>query len=186
MFLSDQDILSVGPEIIKPFNSEKVQPASYDLTLYPEILIPSIDSGPDGRIDLRTTNVNHLMSKFVMGEDGFDLRPGKCILACSTEVVTCPSDLIIRVEGKSSLGRIFMIIHTCSGFVDPGFHGQITLEIVNVGPWVLHLHPGMDIAQICFSKLAKPAKVLYGDSKLKSHYQGQMGPKACVGNRGIK
>jgi dCTP deaminase len=84
-----------------------------------------------------------------------------------------------RVEGKSTLGRIFLAVHITAGFIDPGFNGKITLEVVNHGPWNLVLWPGMKIAQISFSKMSKECSKPYGSLGLKSHYQGQNGVTAA-------
>ena len=97
--------------------------------------------------------------------------------------MACPSDLVARVEGKSSLGRLFMAVHVTAGWIDSGFTGQITLEIVNHGPWVVVLWPGMPIAQINFARLTRPCLTPYGTPALGSHYQNQKGATSAVGKR---
>lgn len=115
----------------------------------------------------------------------FELRPDQAILGCTTEIVRCPLDLSARIEGKSSLGRLFLAVHITAGVIDAGFKGQITLEIVNHGPWNIVLYPGMPIAQLSYWTLTSPVEIPYGSSRLGSHYLGQMGPTPASGKRGV-
>ncbi len=175
--LSDADLLLLGESIISPFNSERVQPASYDLLLGGVGLLatpPLVPVRLDPR-DPSTTSSKKLLEEVSL-KGGYALRPGRCLLASTEEVIHCPSFLAARVEGKSSLGRLFLSVHVTAGFVDPGFKGQITLEIVNHSPWEILLTAGMKIAQINFIRLATPCLRPYGSKELGSHYQGQMGP----------
>jgi dCTP deaminase len=178
MILPDSELLTLGSTLIEPFNPKNVQPASYDLALDGTILRPSAHSN----MDLRRRNPLDVMQPVKIG-DGFTLEPGACILGSTLEVIHCPIDCVARVEGKSSLGRLFMAVHVTAGFVDPGFKGQITLEIVNHGPWGIVLWPGMKIAQINFARMEGPCSRPYGSPGLGSHYQGQVGPTPATGNR---
>ncbi len=103
------------------------------------------------------------------------LQPGQCMLATTHETVTLPSWIVGRVEGKSSWGRKFLMVHSTAGFIDPGFSGEITLELKNMSPTIVILQPGCQIAQISFEYLDRPADRPYGHAELGSHYQGQRG-----------
>jgi dCTP deaminase len=116
--------------------------------------------------------------------DRYELHPRQSVLACTEEVVRCPLDLSARIEGKSSLGRLFMAVHITAGVIDAGFHGQVTLEIVNHGPWTIVLWPSMPIAQVNYFQMTGPCEVPYGSKKLGSHYLGQRGPTPASGRRG--
>jgi dCTP deaminase len=181
MTLSDGELLARGPALIQPFDRRRVQPASYDLVLHEELQVPSLE-GYLTAVDLRKHNPRDLL-KPVRIQGSFELPPGGCVLGSTQETVTCPGDLVARVEGKSSLGRLFLAVHITAGWIDSGFTGQITLEIVNHGPWVVVLWPGMPIAQINFAKLSQPCLIPYGSPTLGSHYQGQKGPTPAAGKR---
>lgn len=160
MILQDTEILKLGEKIIYPFDPTRVQPASYDLTLYDEFLYP-FPTGDFGKSKLGI----------------YVLAPKECVLASTAEFVTCPRDLAARVEGKSSLGRLFLAVHVTAGWIDPGFSGRVTLELVNHSPWPITITAGMKIAQVNFMRLEKPCAKPYGHPDLGSHYQGQMGPR---------
>jgi dCTP deaminase len=180
--LPDHEILRLGSALIAPFDAQCVQPASYDLTLHPDVLVPP----PGGMaIDLRTTTPSAVMCRMRMG-DNFLLKPGGCLLASTVETIHCPSDIAARVEGKSSLGRLFLAVHVTAGWVDPGWSGQLTLEVVNHAPWSIALWAGMKIAQINFTRLCAPCRIPYGSSQLGSHYQSQQGPTAAIGERALE
>lgn len=142
--------LELNPPLIVPFNEEQLQPASYDLIL-------------DHALDF-----NGLVCEF------YPLAPHEFILGSTMEVVNVPDWLVARIEGKSSLARQGLMVHT-AGFIDPGFRGTLTLEITNHSGVVFDLHKGMKIAQLAFQQLDKPAKRPYGHPDLGSHYQGQQG-----------
>jgi dCTP deaminase len=176
MILPDSEILKCGETLITPFDPKRVQPASYDLSLHEEILIPIANR----RIDLRKDKPKDHV-KLVKITPEIVLHPGQSVLGSTVETIHCPLDCVARVEGKSSLGRLFLAVHVTAGFVDPGFSGQVTLEIVNHGYWELVLWPGMLIAQINFSKLLYSPEKGYGTPSLNSHYQNQKGPTAALG-----
>lgn len=184
MLLSDVDIAEVGPGIISPFDPSKVQPASYDLSIGTELLVPILSAYP-ATIDLRVSDPGELLRSIVMEDEGYILGPGQVALANTVEYVRCPDDIAIRVEGKSSLARLFLLPHVAAGWIDPGFWGQITLELVNLGPWGVRLYPGMPIAQMNMTRMSTPVARPYGSEGLGSHYAGQTGPMASVGKRSL-
>lgn len=108
----------------------------------------------------------------------FFLQPGEFVLASTLEDIALPDDIVGRLEGKSSLGRIGLLIHSTAGYVDPGWQGHLTLELSNVAKLPVTLYYGMKIGQISFIRLTSPADRLYGDEGLGSKYQGQAEPTA--------
>lgn len=136
----------------------QVQPASLDVRLANEFI--GHPSGEISRVTART---------------GYTLLPGECVLGCLVERVCIPDNVVARIEGKSSWARRFLTVHS-AGFIDPGFTGDITLELKNDGQEVLQLIPGHVIAQMSFQWLVAPAGRPYGSTGLRSHYQGQRGP----------
>ena len=104
------------------------------------------------------------------------LHPGEFVLGSTLERVAVPDDLVARLEGKSSLGRLGLLIHSTAGFVDAGFDGQLTLELSNVANLPITLYPNMKIGQISFQQMTTPADTPYGSSELKSKYKHQQGP----------
>lgn len=177
--LNDADLIKLGTKIVEPFDETAVQPSSIDLTLEGEFLIPNDGARIDLRYDEPRKSMTHVTS------EEYVLKPGKCLLGSTQQVVRCPNDLSCRVEGKSSLGRLFLAIHVTAGVVDAGWEGQITLEIVNHGSWDIVLYKGMNIAQLSYFKLSGECLKPYGKSR-GSHYNGQMGPTACAGRRHLK
>lgn len=113
----------------------------------------------------------------IVVEDGepFLVQPGEFVLGVTQERITVPDDLVVRVEGRSSLGRLGIIVHSTAGFVDPGFSGTITLEISNLNRLPVALYPGMRVCQIAFMEMSSPAEIPY-NKKPFSKYQGQMEP----------
>jgi dCTP deaminase len=178
MLLADQEIQTLveGRQIgITPFHPECLNPASVDLTLHPVIRIPSVlteyidvASVPEGY-----TEPFDMVSSIDGQEDGWRLDPGDFILASTTEVIELPDDITARVEGKSSIGRLGMAVHVTAGYIDPGFRGQVTLEIANLAPWTIRIRPHMRIAQIAFTRMSEPAARPYNEV---GHYSGQVGP----------
>jgi dCTP deaminase len=168
------EALADGSIDIKPFDPERLGPASYDLTLAPTILSPSYPMTEwESRIDLRKPVPQDRMNESVLGPDNsYMLRRREFILASTNEFVGLDTTRAARVEGKSSLGRVGMAVHITAGFIDPGFRGQITLEIANLGPWDLELYPGMPIAQVVFERTAR-AERSYAQT---GRYGDQQGP----------
>ncbi len=177
MFLSDRTIREMidgGRIIIEPFSPDDVQPASVDLHLTGEILAFANSGVP--YIDLRG-DIPDLMEPVNVPEGGpFILHPGEFVLGGTIERLAIPNDIVAHIEGKSSLGRIGLMIHSTAGFVDPGWDGRLTLELINVSRLPLTLYKGMRICQVSFQKLTTPADRPYGSKGLNSRYQGQKNP----------
>ena len=179
MVLSDRTIreeLAKGRITIEPLGEGCVQPASVDLHLDRKILVFRNSRRP--YIDVRQ-DMSDLMDMEEIGDDQpFMLHPGEFVLASTLEDIRVPDDLVARLEGKSSLGRIGLLIHSTAGYVDPGWKGHLTLELSNVARLPVTLYYGMAIGQISFLRLTSPAENVYGSAKLKSKYQGQTQPTA--------
>jgi len=112
----------------------------------------------------------------VEDDSPFVLHPGEFVLGSTLERVTLPDDLVARLEGKSSLGRLGLLIHSTAGFIDPGWDGHVTLELANVANLPITVYPEMKIGQLSFVQLTEPAEHPYGSDGLGSKYQGQRGP----------
>lgn len=159
MILNDVNIKEYGDGLIRPFDEGNLQPASYDLTLGDSFIRDGAEF---------TSN------------SGVYLDPGDFLLGSTSEWLNIPSNICARVEGKSSLGRCGLMVHCTAGFIDPGFRGNVTLELFNAGSSTIFLHVGACISQVCFMRLTGPACNVYGDSGLGSHYQGQEGVTGSV------
>ena len=179
MVLSDRTIreeMAKGRIIIRPLGEGCIQPASVDLHLDRNILIFRNNRVP--YIDIRKTN-DRLTDMVTMADDDpFMLHPGEFVLGSTLEHVEVPADLVARLEGKSSLGRIGLLIHSTAGYVDPGWKGHLTLELSNVSSLPITLYHRMKIGQISYLRLTTPAERLYGSAELGSKYQGQQDPTA--------
>lgn len=182
MILSDADILrrlEEGDLVVEPLDDPdiQIQPASVDLRLGREFL------------EFQRTNISCIhpnseeeVSEYVdetYVDDGgeFILHPGDFVLGTTYETVDIPDDLIAHVQGRSSLGRLAVVIHATAGVVDPGYRGQITLELSNLGTAPVALTPGMRISQLILTELKTPADRPYGADR-GSKYQDQSGPQA--------
>ena len=174
MILSDKSIraeLAAGKIGISPFDASDVQPASVDLHLGDKVLVFRNSTAPF--IDLRRSlpELNELVT--IADDSPFILHPGEFVLGNTLERITLSDAIVARLEGKSSLGRIGLLIHSTAGFVDPGWDGNLTLELSNVSRLPLTLYKGMPIGQISFQYLSTPAENPYGSATLRSRYQGQ-------------
>jgi dCTP deaminase len=180
MVLSDRSIkegLAQGRIIIKPFNESCLQPASVDVRLDRKLLVFRTWRYPF-YIDVRQ-NLESLNEVVEIEDDKpFFLQPGEFVLASTLEDIGLPDDLVARLEGKSSLGRIGLLIHSTAGYVDPGWRGHLTLELSNVAKLPVTLYYGMKIGQISFLRLTTPVDKPYGAEGLGSKYQGQSEPTA--------
>lgn len=166
-----RDALDAGTIDIEPFDKEMVQPVSYDVKLSRHIRTPK--AGVD-LIDVRPTKgvpPDHTVKRTI-NSGGWTIHPRNFLLGCTEEYVRLSPGVVARVEGKSSIGRLGLIVHSTAGLIDPGFEGQITLEIVNHAPWAIKLYEGMTIAQLVFERVRIPEK----DYSETGHYNGQRGP----------
>jgi dCTP deaminase len=180
MILSDRDIkerLAKGDLVIAPLADEalQIQPASVDLRLDTRFVL----FRPSQVAAIDPSNVPDDLHEEIEVRPGqpFVLHPGDFALANTIESVRIPNDLVARVEGRSSLGRLALLVHATAGFIDPGFEGQITLELSNLGRAPVLLHPGMRVSQIVIHEMKSPAERPYGAAR-GSKYHGQMGPTA--------
>jgi dCTP deaminase len=177
VILSDRTLrerLAAGSIRIEPFDESAVQPASIDLRLSDAFRV--FTRHKYSHVDLAIEQPGLTELVMVAAGASFALHPGEFTLASTLERVAVPDDLVGRLEGKSSLGRVGLIIHSTAGYVDPGFEGQITLELSNVATVPIMLYPGMRIAQISFLTMTTPAERPYASPGLQSKYQGQTGP----------
>jgi dCTP deaminase len=179
VILSDATIraeIAAGRVVVDPFDDAMVQPSSIDVRLDDRFLV--FRSHTRAVIDVKEdlTDLTEMV-KAPAGEP-FILHPGEFVLGATAERVALPEDIVGRIEGKSSLGRLGLLIHTTAGFVDAGFEGYLTLELSNVATLPITLYPGMKIGQISFLRMDRPAETPYGASSLGSKYRGQVGPTA--------
>ncbi|RCW47164.1 dCTP deaminase [Halopolyspora algeriensis] len=177
MLLSDRDLrkeLDEGRLELDPFDVSLIQPSSIDVRL--DRFFRVFDNTKYTHIDpsLQQDELTSLVEN--TDDDPFVLHPGEFVLGSTFEVVRLPDDLAGRLEGKSSLGRLGLLTHSTAGFIDPGFHGHITLELSNVANLPITLWPGMKIGQLCLFRLSSPAEHPYGSKRAGSRYQGQRGP----------
>lgn len=152
---------------IKGYNAAHLNPASYDLTLSSIVRPVGFDLPEVVDVACVQSDYTYLHD---MEDEGFTLLPGEFLLGATNEVIELPLNLSARVEGKSSLGRIGLAVHITAGFIDPGFHGSITLEIVNLLGRPIILRQNMRIAQIAFTPMSGTPDLGYG---LTGHYQNQ-------------
>jgi dCTP deaminase len=165
-------LVAEGRIVIDPWDETHVQPASVDLRLGDSFRV--FHNHRVTAIDLRDPPRN--LTEEVVVPDGvpFAIHPGEFALGRTLEHVELPDDIVARIEGKSSLGRLGLIVHATAGFVDPGFRGSLTLEITNLTRVPIKLYAGLPIAQLSFMALDRPAERPYGSEELGSHYQGQV------------
>ena len=175
--LSDRDIkkyLEEGKIAIEPLEDEKqIQPSSVDMRLGDEFKVfkvvrkPYID--PKDPEDL----ASYMESTTVPEGEAFIIHPNEFALATTYEYVKLPDDIVARVEGRSSMGRLGVTMHVTAGFIDPGFEGRITLEISNIGAMPVALYPGQRVCQIVFETMTSPSEIPYGHPDRNSKYMGQ-------------
>jgi dCTP deaminase len=174
--LSDSTIvrlISAGRIEIDPYEPALLQPSSVDVRVdryfrvFRNNLYPFIDV---------KTEQQDLTELVEIDDEPFILHPGEFVLGSTLERVRLADDLVARLEGKSSLGRLGLLIHSTAGFIDPGWDGHVTLELSNVANLPITIYHGMKIGQISFMQMTEPASAPYGTSKLGSKYQGQRGP----------
>lgn len=172
MLLSDRDIASThdrGDLEIEPFEQKLIQPSSLDVRLGAGLRMMR-----GGLIDTRDIKDRTEEIDFDKSHP-FVIHPGEFVLAQTLERIKLPDYLAAKLEGKSSLARLGLILHATAGFIDPGFDGTITLELSVSSPNALCLYYGQKIGQLCFFTMSSPAQFPYGHEKLGSHYQHQKG-----------
>ena len=177
MVLSDRSIreqIAAGRVVLDPFDDSLVQPCSVDVRCDSRFRV--FHPGRYPYIDLKQPMPD--LTELVEIEDGraFILHPGEFVLGATLERLELPDDVVARLDGKSSLGRLGLQVHSTAGLADPGFCGQITLEFSNVASLPITIYPGMRVAQLVFEALSTPAERPYGHGAIGSKYQGQTGP----------
>ena len=179
MILSDHSIkesIAAGRIAITPYDEALVQPASIDIRLDGRFLV--FRNYKYTCIDPKSLQPD-LTEMIEVGQDEpFIVHPGEFILGNTIERIGLGNDLVARLEGKSSLGRLGLIVHATAGYIDPGFEGNITLELSNVANLPIRLYPGMKVGQISFFAMSTPADRPYGHPSLGSKYKGQTVPTA--------
>jgi len=178
MVLSDRTLkeeIARGRIVIEPLDPDCIQPASIDVRLDRKLLVFRTWRYPF-YIDVKQSMDGLTELVEIEDETPFFLQPGEFVLASTLESITLPDDIVGRLEGKSSLGRIGLLIHSTAGYVDPGWRGNLTMELSNVAKLPITLYCGMKIAQISFLRLTSPAERVYGAEGLGSKYQGQSDP----------
>jgi dCTP deaminase len=177
--LSDRTIrqeIESGRIVIDPFEPSNVQPSSVDVRVDRQFRV--FHNHRRGLIDVRERMEDLTELVQTEGEHPFILHPGEFVLGQTLERVTLPNDLVARLEGKSSLGRLGLLIHSTAGFVDSGFSGNLTLELSNVANLPITIYHGMPIGQISFMRMDGPVDSPYGSGEAGSKYQGQAEPTA--------
>jgi dCTP deaminase len=178
MVLSDRTIrrlLDEGRIEIDPYDPSLLQPSSVDVRVdryfrvFHNARYPFID------VKEPQEELTELV-EITDDERPFILHPGEFVLASTLERIRLPDDLVARLEGKSSLGRLGLLIHSTAGFIDPGWDGHVTLELSNVANLPITIYHAMKIGQLSFVQLSEPAETPYGAGSLGSKYQGQQGP----------
>ncbi len=165
MILSDKTIMKMLEErtlIVTPLEAEQIQPASIDIRIGNTYSI--VEDSPSGIIGL-----SREIPYKTITTDKYILLPGQFVLATTMEYLELPDDLTAFVEGRSSLGRMGLFIQN-AGWVDPGFKGEITLELFNANRYAIELHAGRRVGQLVFAGLDDHALHPY-----KGKYQGQRG-----------
>ncbi|MBF4468282.1 MAG: dCTP deaminase [Methanobrevibacter arboriphilus] len=181
--LSDKDIkeyLKEGKISIDPLEDfeKQIQPSSVDLRIGNEfkgfkiIKKPFIDPKDPEDLD------SYMDSMHIKEGESFIIHPNEFALATTYETVKIPDNLVARVEGRSSMGRLGITMHVTAGYIDPGFEGKITLEISNIGKMPVALYPGQRACQIVFETMTSSAEKPYGHPERDSKYMGQTRPES--------
>ena len=176
MVLSDRTIRSeieAGRVVIDPYDPALIQPSSVDVRVDRRFRVFHNARYPYIDVRQKMDGLTELVE--MEGDEPFILHPGEFVLGQTLERVTIPNDLVARLEGKSSLGRLGLLIHSTAGFVDAGFSGNLTLELSNVANLPITIYHGMPIGQLSFMRMDSPVEHPYGKEK-GSKYQGQAEP----------
>jgi dCTP deaminase len=182
--LSDRDIrasIDTGQVVIRPYDPADLQPSSVDLHLDHSFRVFRNNRYPFIDVRQKQPDLTELLT--IGADEPFILHPGEFVLGQTLEWVELPTDLVARLEGKSSLGRLGLLIHSTAGYVDPGWKGNLTLELSNVANLPIALYFGMKIGQISFFRMTSPVERPYGSPSLGSKYQGQSEPTASAFHR---
>jgi dCTP deaminase len=177
MVLSDRTIsrlLGEGRIEIDPYDASLLQPSSVDVRVDRYFRVFRNARYP--YIDVKEPMEDLTELEEIEDDTAFILHPGEFVLGSTLERIRLPDDLVARLEGKSSLGRLGLLIHSTAGFIDPGWDGHVTLELSNVANLPITIYYGMKIGQLSFVQLSEPAENPYGTGELGSKYQGQQGP----------
>jgi dCTP deaminase len=175
--LSDRSIrseIAAGRIVVEPLDADLIQPSSIDVRVDRRFRV--FHNARYAYIDVRRPMEDLTELVVVEGDEPFILHPGEFVLGQTLERVTLPDDLVARLEGKSSLGRLGLLIHSTAGFVDSGFSGNLTLELSNVANLPITIYHGMPIGQISFMRMDGPVERPYGSDETGSKYQGQAEP----------
>jgi dCTP deaminase len=179
MVLSDRTIreeIDSGRIEFDPFDPSLIQPSSVDMRVDRKFRV--FHNARHPFIDVRQAMDDLTELVEVEGDAPFILHPGEFVLGQTLERVRLPDDIVARLEGKSSLGRLGLLIHSTAGFVDAGFEGNLTLELSNVANLPITIYHGMPIGQISFMRMDAPVEHAYGSGEAGSKYQGQTEPTA--------
>ncbi len=168
--------MQAGRIRIDPYDASCLQPSSVDLHLDAEFRVFRNNRYP--YIDVRAPQPDLTDLVKIEDDEPFILHPGEFVLGQTLEWVELPNDLVGRIEGKSSLGRLGLLIHSTAGYVDPGWKGNLTLELSDVANLPIALYRGMKIGQISFYVMSSAVERPYGSRELGSKYQGQATPPA--------
>jgi dCTP deaminase len=182
LVLSDRSIkeaLDSGRIIVNPLGENAIQPASLDIRLDREFRV--FRNHRDSFIDIRSPMESLTEIETIDDDQAFVLHPTEFVLGSTIELVELPNDIVARVEGKSSLGRLGLLVHATAGYVDPGWQGKLTMELSNVSNLPIKLYYNMKIGQLSFFELSTPSDNPYGSGAIKSKYQNQEGPTASKG-----
>ena len=176
MVLSDRTIrrlLGEGRILIDPYEESLLQPSSVDVRVDRFFRVFRNNRYPHIDVKREQEDLTELVE---IDDEPFILHPGEFVLGSTLERIRLPDDLVARLEGKSSLGRLGLLIHSTAGFIDPGWDGHVTLELSNVANLPITIYHRMKIGQLSFVQLTEPAETPYGSGELGSKYQGQQGP----------
>ncbi len=177
MVLSDRTIreeIQAGRIVFDPYDESLIQPSSIDVRVDNRFRVFQNSRYP--YIDVRQPMEDLTELVEITGDDPFILHPGEFVLGQTLERVTLPDDIVSRLEGKSSLGRLGLLIHSTAGFVDPGWHGNLTLELSNVANLPITIYHGMPIGQMSFMRMDGAVEHPYGSGEVGSKYRGQGEP----------
>ena len=179
MVLSDATIsraLDEGRIEIDPYDEALLQPSSVDVRVDRFFRVFRNNRYPYIDVKVEQEELTELVE--VEGDHPFILHPGEFVLGSTLERIRLSDDLVARLDGKSSLGRLGLLIHSTAGFIDPGWDGHVTLELSNVANLPITIYPEMKIGQISFMQMTEPATTPYGAAAIGSKYKGQKGPTA--------